>query len=89
MEVKIRKRSEIIKTGNFTLDIFTIEDFKTSDVAIISNFSGEFSMIKDAGIKMKGIKKKFQEWLNSKEIFTFDSMPREKVKELIAMMKNK
>lgn len=78
------KKGQQINTGSF---IVSIGAFDKSEVAIISKSSGDFAMIKDAGKKMKRIKRRFNMWLNSKETFTFSNMTKDLTVELIDKLK--
>lgn len=86
MEKDLIKKNAKIRAGSHTVSIGTI---KTTDVALVSNFTGEFVKIKDIrkGGKLEKVKRKFGRWLNSKETFTFEFMYPDTVKELILFLK--
>ena len=78
------KTGEQIKAGNF---IVSIGAFDKREVAIISKSSGDFAKIKNAGKKLKQVKRKFKTWLNSDETFTFSFMTEDLINDLITLLK--
>jgi hypothetical protein len=86
MDKDLIKKNAKIRAGNYTVSIGT---YKTTDVALISNNTGEFVKIKDIrkGGKLEKVKRKFSRWLNSKDTFTFEFMQPDTVKELVLFLK--
>lgn len=75
-----------LKTGNFIVSIGT---FDISEVAIFSKSSGDF--VKQSSTKrskkLKKVKRKFNSWLNSSNVFSFSHMTEKQVEELINLLK--
>ena len=86
MEILIQK-NQIIKAGNFLVSIGT---YNTTDIAIISKFTGEFVKFKDIrkGGKLEKLKRKFKQNLCSTETFNFSFVQPDKLKEIVTFLKN-
>lgn len=87
MENFLVQNNQIIRAGNYLIHIGT---YKTTDVAIISKFTGEFVKFKDIrkGGKLAKLKRKFKNSLCSSETFNFSFVQPEKVQEIINILKN-
>ena len=86
MEILIQK-NQIIKAGNFLVSIGT---YNTTDIAIISKFTGEFVKFKDIrkGGKLEKLKRKFKQNLCSTETFNFSFVQPDKLKEIVTFLTN-
>ena len=86
MEEKDIHRAMLIPAGNYRVSIGT---YDKTNVAIISNHTGTFCKIANAGRQLKRVKKYFKTYLNSEETFTFSFMQPETTLSLINLLKNK
>ena len=86
MEILIQK-NQIIKAGNFLVSIGT---YNTTDIAIISKFTGEFVKFKDIrkGGKLEKLKRKFKQNLCSTETFNFSFVQPDALKEIVTFLTN-
>jgi hypothetical protein len=80
------KKGMLINAGNFQVSIGT---FNITDVAIISKSTGKFVEFKNIqkGGKLSKVKRKFKNFINSKDTFTFQFMQPETTIELIKFLK--
>lgn len=86
METIEIKKSTLIDVGNFYISIGI---YDTTEIAIVSKSTGKICMfyyIKRGG-KLAKVKRKFKQWLNSNEYFTFSGMSETTTLELIAFLK--
>jgi len=77
------KKSTLIRCKNHVVSIGT---HNISDVAIVSKSSGEFCQLKDAGKKLKSVKRKFKSNLNNDKEFCFSFMTEEQTLDLIRIL---
>ena len=80
------KKGMLINAGNFQVSIGT---FNITDVAIISKSTCKFVEFKNIqkGGKLSKVKRKFKNFINSKDTFTFQFMQPETTIELIKFLK--
>jgi len=71
-------------TGKY---IISITRHDNSEVAIISQHTGEICKIKNAGKKLKKIAKEFKPYLNSNDTLTFSHMSLNQVKTITQMLR--
>lgn len=86
METILIQKNKIIRAGNFLIHVGT---YNTTDIAIISKFTGEFVKFKDIrkGGKLEKIKRKFKQNLCSTETFNFSFVQPEKLNEIVNFLK--
>ena len=80
------QKNQIIKAGNFLVSVGT---YNTTDIAIISKFTGEFVKFKDIrkGGKLAKLKRRFKQNLCSSETFNFSFVHPEKLTKIVNFLK--
>ena len=80
------KGQQIFLDKSFTI---SIGSFDTSDVAIISNFTGQFVTLSTAkkSKRLRKVKRKFKTFINNDQDFCFQHMPDHITADLIDTLK--